>query len=96
MEYLEKIRINATVVVFHCQQTSRDLNAALKTKVKSDNTKLTLMSMRRDPEVRDDNKAFPDRIEWDKWLLQCRQRIRDIDNCILVWNAGIAVLKEEK
>ncbi len=82
------------MVVFQCSQTSRDLNTALKTKILNENTKLTLMSMRRDPESEEADTAVPDKIEWDRWLIQCRERIRDIDNCILVWNAGMAVIGE--
>lgn len=52
------------------------------------------MSMRRDPESEEADTAVPDKIEWDRWLIQCRERIRDIDNCILVWNAGMAVIGE--
>jgi len=95
-KYLEKIRIDANLVVFACNQNSRELNSALRSdKVKSVNTKLTLMSMRRDPEEVDSgDETHSEAFDLDAWLLQCKIRIRKIENCILVWNAGMAVINE--
>ncbi len=98
--YLDKIRIVAFVQLFQCDQDSTSLNHALKTVVKSEWTKLTLMSMRRDPEAPKEHGAGHEaheaakQVEWENWLNQCQHRIRGIDNCILVWNAGMAVVGE--
>jgi len=95
-KYLEKIRISAVVEVFICPQTSSDLNYALRNSVNNDQTKLTLMSMRRDPEVSEDegDVLIPKKVDLDAWLEQCRVRVRGIDSCIFVWNAGMAVIQE--
>ena len=95
-EYLGKIRISANVVVFHCLQTSNDLNQALRFKVNNDWTKLTLLSMRRDPDPRGNHDAsqLPKRLDLDNWLLQCRQRIRNMESCMFLWNAGMPVINE--
>ena len=96
MQYLRKVRISASVVVFHCLQTSKKLNEALRTEVHSEWTKLTLLSMRRDPDVNEgmDDNPIPKHINLDEWLIQCRQRIRAMENCVFLWNAGMAVIQE--
>ena len=101
LEYLGKIRIAANVVVFHCLQTSKALNYALRFKVYSKWTKLTLLSMRRDPDHGadidhhgPDNAMLPKRLDLDNWLLQCRQRIRSMESCMFLWNAGMPVINE--
>jgi hypothetical protein len=95
LAYLEEIRIQALVIVFRCQPTSLNLNGALRYKVRSDQTRMTLISMRRDPTTDDKDPALHDgKVNLDRWLLQCQQRTRELENCIFLWNAGISVIYE--